>query len=77
MNIYERSEAFRVQEHALASRIGFYGARVWWIDTYTINQGNYYRFTTIGRNGMDADLPIYWRVPNIGKPYAFALRVVE
>lgn len=66
------------EQHAIAARIGFYGKRLWWIDTFKINPllGTY-KFWIDGRNEMREGERIYWNVPSVAGPsYAFALRVV-
>ena len=58
----------------------------WWIDTFTIKHGHYYRYhvhgyndfaaecLALGRPGMPPDFS--WSIPALIGPYAFRLRVV-
>ena len=50
---------------------------IWWIDTFTIRRGHYYRYKIEGRNDMNGGAEIYWSIPNLAGPYAFALRVIS
>ena len=70
----------REQEHQLATEIGFYGARIWWIDSFSYNRPGWYKYWLDGRNGFDSDKTFFWNVPSISnhqQPYAFALKVVR
>lgn len=71
------NEIARIEEHRLAAEIGFYSARVWWIDSiHRDPKSVYYKYWIDGRNGFDGDERIYWNVPQIaGRPYAFALKL--
>ena len=51
---------------------------LWWIDTFKIREGHYYRYALAGRNGMNNFVDFSWSVPALAeKPYAFALREVN
>jgi hypothetical protein len=63
-------------EHVFARSFGFYRAQLWWIDSFTIRHGHYYRFHVAGTNGMRDDESISWSVPNLRGAYAFRLKVI-
>jgi hypothetical protein len=74
---YAEQEAWREGEHAFARQFGFYRAQCWYIDRLIEHPGEYYRYTTIGRNGHAGGDSFCWRVPNLdNRAYAFALRVI-
>jgi hypothetical protein len=74
MNAHDRAHA---EEHAIAERLGFYPRRLWWIDSFKVKRGEYYRYTIAGRNDMREGETIHWSIPSIvGQSYAFALRVI-
>ena len=53
---------------------------IWWIDTFTIRHGHYYRYHINGRNDLNGGAEISWSIPNLrggGGRYAFALREVK
>jgi hypothetical protein len=65
-------------EHDFANTFGFYRAQLWWIDSFTIRRGNWYKFAIVGRNDMHGGEPIGWQVPKIAeRPYAFALKPIN
>jgi hypothetical protein len=75
---YEQIDAAKQDEHAFAARFGFYRRQCWYIDRIIVNHGNYYRYTTIGRNNHCGGEEFCWRVPNINNnAYAFALKLVR
>lgn len=55
----------------------------WWIDTFTIYPGRYYRFHVVGENTLQAEPGMRWfswAVPTLrggGGRYAFRLRAVN
>lgn len=64
-------------EHVFARTFGFYREYLWWIDTFTIRRGEYYRFRIAGTNGMNGGTEsISWSVPNLRGSYAFRLKVI-
>jgi len=62
--------------HDFARAFGFYRAELWWIETFTIRHGEYYRFHIAGTNGMRNGESISWSVPNLSGAYAFRLQVI-
>lgn len=49
----------------------------WWIDTFKINRGEYYRFSLSLRNGYRNYERCHWSVPNLANSaFVFALREV-
>ncbi len=63
-------------EHVFARAFGFYRIQLWWIESFTIRPGHYYRYHVAGRNGMKQDESISWSVPNLRGAFAFRLRVI-
>ena len=52
---------------------------LWWIDSFKMFPGQYYRYKLTGRNDLDGGRVFYWTVPDLrggGTRYAFALRPV-
>ncbi len=48
---------------------------IWWIDTFTVRPGWYYRYVINGYNSGTGSA-IYWQIPALRGPYAFRLREV-
>lgn len=63
--------------HDFARIHGFYRRELWWIETFTIRHGHYYRFHVAGTNGMRNGESISWSVPNLRGQFAFRLREVR
>lgn len=64
-------------EHAIAQILGFYPRRLWWIDSFTVRRGQYYRYVIAGRNDMRQGETMHWQIPSIcEQSFAFALRPV-
>jgi len=54
-------------------------SEIWWIDTFVIRKGHYYRYRITGRNDLNGGADIHWAIPDLrpaGGRYAFSLRPV-
>ena len=78
MTPYERSENAKRVEHEIAAQLGFYRTQLWWIDSFRVIPGNFYRFHVHGRNDMCGGEEFAWSVPSLSnRSYAFALRLID